>query len=198
MTPARYSIRRLIAGPACTNVRAVLRPAVFAVVTLALVAAGCGQSVPGPRSVDLGRSTCARCGHLISTLDAAAQVAYPDGTARLYNDLGCMATDQVALRGRGELYCSDRRRKGLGPRRRRHVRLAAWPDVPARLQLLRVPRRGIAPPRARSLGARLERSGHGAGAETLSHAPVTSSSRATSSSVLKKWQETRTPPTPDV
>ena len=126
MTPARYSIRRLIAGPAYTNVGAVLRPAVLAVVTLALVAAGCGQSVPGPHSVDLGRSTCARCGHVISTLDAAAQVAYPDGTARLYDDLGCMATDPVALRGGGELYVQMSGGKGWA--RVEDVTFASPPD----------------------------------------------------------------------
>jgi len=32
----------------------------------------------------------------------------------------------------------------------------------------------------------------------VSHAPATSSRRAMSSTVLKKWQDTRTPPTPDV
>jgi hypothetical protein len=82
----------------------VIRPAVLAVVAGALVALGCGQSVPGPHAIDVGRSTCAKCQRVIASLDAAAQVAYTDGTARLYDDLGCMATDPVALRGAGELY----------------------------------------------------------------------------------------------
>jgi hypothetical protein len=75
-----------------------------AVVALALACAGCGQSVPGPHAIELGRSTCARCKSVIASLDAAAQIAYPDGTARLYDDIGCMATDPPALRGAGELY----------------------------------------------------------------------------------------------
>jgi hypothetical protein len=41
---------------------------------------------------------------VITSLDAAAQVAYADGTARLYDDIGCMATDAAARRGAGELY----------------------------------------------------------------------------------------------
>jgi hypothetical protein len=101
---AGASARRLIAGPACTNVERVIRPIFLAVLGLASVAAACGQSVPGPQTVALGRSTCARCGHVISSLDAAAQIAYQDGTARLYDDIGCMATDPVARRGTGERY----------------------------------------------------------------------------------------------
>lgn len=76
----------------------------LAVVALVLSGAGCGQSVPGPHAIELGRSTCAKCQRVIASLDAAAQAAYGDGTARLYDDIGCMATDPNALRGGGELY----------------------------------------------------------------------------------------------
>jgi hypothetical protein len=82
----------------------MMRAALFAAAALVLLASGCGQSVPGPHPVELGRSTCAKCRSLISSLDAAAQVAYTDGSARLYDDLGCMATDPVALRAAGERY----------------------------------------------------------------------------------------------
>jgi hypothetical protein len=81
-----------------------MRNVLLAAAALALAASGCGQSVPGPHPIELGRSTCARCGHVIASLDAAGQAAYPDGTARLYDDLGCMATDPEALRGAAELY----------------------------------------------------------------------------------------------
>jgi hypothetical protein len=81
-----------------------MRFVLFAAAVLALAASGCGQTVPGPHPVEIGRSTCARCGHVISSLDAAAQAAFTDGTARLYDDLGCMATDPEALRGAAELY----------------------------------------------------------------------------------------------
>jgi len=101
---AGASASRLIAGSACTNVERVIRPLFVAIVGLACLAAGCGQSVPGPRAIDLGRSTCAKCRHVISSLDAAAQMVYKDGTVRLYDDIGCMATDPAALRGTGELY----------------------------------------------------------------------------------------------
>jgi hypothetical protein len=86
----------------------VTRARILATVALAAavlaMAAACGQGVPGPQPIDLGRSTCARCRHVISSLDAAAQVAYADGTARLYDDIGCMARDPVAARGPGERY----------------------------------------------------------------------------------------------
>jgi hypothetical protein len=81
-----------------------MRPLLVAVLALALAASACGQSVPGPHPIELGRSTCAKCRHVIASLDAAAQAAYADGTARLYDDLGCMATDPEALRGAAELY----------------------------------------------------------------------------------------------
>lgn len=95
---------RLIVGPACTNVHPMIRPALCAVAAAVCVASGCAQSVPGPHAIDLGRSACAKCRSTITTLDAAAQVAYRDGRARLYDDLGCMATDPAAWRGGGELY----------------------------------------------------------------------------------------------
>jgi hypothetical protein len=94
----------LIAGRACTNVQRVTRLTLLAVAALALVAPACGQSVPSPQPIELGRSTCAKCRSVIASLDAAAQAAHPDGTARLYDDLGCMATDPVALRGEAQLY----------------------------------------------------------------------------------------------
>ncbi len=93
----RHSTSRLIGGGSCTNVEPVRRTAWLAVVILGAVAAGCGQSVPAPRTIELGRSTCAKCRSVITSLDAAAQAAGADGTARLYDDLGCMATDPVAV-----------------------------------------------------------------------------------------------------
>ncbi len=60
--------------------------------------------MPAPQAIELGRSTCAKCRSVITSLDAAAQAAGPDGTARLYDDLGCMATDPVALRSAAQLY----------------------------------------------------------------------------------------------
>jgi hypothetical protein len=82
----------------------VVRTALVAVVVGTLLAAACGQSVPAPQAVDLGRATCAKCRGVITALDAAAQAASADGTVRLYDDLGCMATDPVALRGAAHLY----------------------------------------------------------------------------------------------
>lgn len=104
MRAAPHSTSRLIAIRACTNVEAVTRARLLVIGALALAALSCGQSVPGPHAIDLGRSTCAKCRQVISSLDAAAQVAYADGTARLYDDLGCMATDPAARGGSGELY----------------------------------------------------------------------------------------------
>ncbi len=84
-----------------------IRPvrALVALVMLALPLAGCdGSSVPAPRTIMLGQESCARCGHTIESLDAAAQVVYTDGTTRVYDDLGCLATDGPALRGGGQFY----------------------------------------------------------------------------------------------
>ncbi len=64
----------------------------------------CTQSVPSPRAVELGKATCAKCGHVVSSLDAAAQAVFTDGTVRVYDDLGCMATDPEALHGLAQLY----------------------------------------------------------------------------------------------
>ena len=101
---APHSTSRLIGPGSCTNVEAVMRTRLLVIGALVLASAACGQSVPGPHAIDLGRSTCAKCRHVISSLDAAAQVAYPDGTARLYDDIGCMATDPAARGGSGERY----------------------------------------------------------------------------------------------
>jgi hypothetical protein len=81
-----------------------MRFALHAAVAMGMLAAGCGQSVPSPQAIDLGRSTCAKCRSVITSLDAAAQAAGADGSARLYDDLGCMATDPAALDGAAQLY----------------------------------------------------------------------------------------------
>ncbi len=82
-----------------------MRAAVAACAVLAGVLAGCGvSSVPAPRALVLGTDTCAHCGHAIETLEAAAQIVYTDGTTRVYDDLGCLATDGPALRGGGQFY----------------------------------------------------------------------------------------------
>jgi hypothetical protein len=80
------------------------RLTLVALIALGLVASACAQSVPSPHTVELGRATCAKCRHVIASLDAAAQAAGTDGTVRVYDDLGCMATDPVALRGSAQLY----------------------------------------------------------------------------------------------
>ena len=80
------------------------RGAALVALSCAAIGWGCGQSVPAPHAIELGRSACAKCRNVISSLDAAAQAANADGTARLYDDLGCMATDPVALRGAAQLY----------------------------------------------------------------------------------------------
>ena len=101
---ALHSSSRLIGTGACTNVGAVTRARLLLIGAVILAACSCRQSVPGPQAIDLGRSTCAKCRHVISSLDAAAQIAHADGTARLYDDIGCMATDPAARGGPGELY----------------------------------------------------------------------------------------------
>jgi hypothetical protein len=71
---------------------------------LVWLAGACDSSVPAPRPIRLGEDVCAKCRHMILTLDAAAQVVYTDGRTRVYDDLGCLATDDAALAGGGEFY----------------------------------------------------------------------------------------------
>jgi hypothetical protein len=71
---------------------------------LVWLAASCGSSVPAPRPIRLGVEVCAKCRHTIQTLDAAAEVVYMDGRVRVYDDLGCLATDAAALAGDGQFY----------------------------------------------------------------------------------------------
>jgi hypothetical protein len=80
------------------------RRCAFVAALVALTAAACTQSVPSPHPVELGKVTCAKCGQLVSSLDAAAQAVYTDGSVRIYDDLGCMATDPKALHGLAQLY----------------------------------------------------------------------------------------------
>jgi hypothetical protein len=80
------------------------RARLVAIGVLAAVLTACAQSVPSPQAVQIGRSTCAKCRSVVSSLDAAAQAVYSDGTARIYDDIGCMATDPDALRGTAQLY----------------------------------------------------------------------------------------------
>ena len=117
--------------------------------------------------------------------------------ARLYDDIGCMATDPVAAHGQGERYVQMAGGKGWA--RADDVTFAAPSgEIAAGLQLLRLPGRGVAPARPRPLGTRLARPRYRAEPDALSHPPASSSSRATSSAELKKWHDTRTPPMPDV
>jgi hypothetical protein len=81
-----------------------LQPALWTIL-LALAFTSCGApEVPAPRAIALGKDTCALCRQTITTLDAAAQVVFADGTTRVYDDLGCLATDRATLRRGGQLY----------------------------------------------------------------------------------------------
>ena len=71
---------------------------------LSLTAAACGFSVPAPAKIAFGHARCARCGTILYGMEGAAQAVSKDGAVRYYDDLGCMATDPEALRGRAQLY----------------------------------------------------------------------------------------------
>ena len=74
-----------------------------------------------------------------TSLDAAAQAVYTDGTVRVYDDLGCMATDPEALRGPAQLYVQMAGGKGWV--RVEDITFASPPGAQdaAGLQLPRVP-----------------------------------------------------------
>jgi hypothetical protein len=79
---------------------------------MALAGAMCGGRVPAPQGVALGHATCAKCGNILFTLEGSAEAVYPDFSVRYYDDLGCMATDPVALRGQAQLYVQMAGSKG--------------------------------------------------------------------------------------
>jgi hypothetical protein len=70
----------------------------------ALLASACSSTVPAPKAIPLGKAACARCRHVIVSIEATAEAVYGDGTVRYYDDLGCMATDPVAQKGEAQLY----------------------------------------------------------------------------------------------
>jgi hypothetical protein len=69
-----------------------------------LMTACWSSSVPAPAAIALDTDTCVACRQVIRSLDAAAQVVHTDGTIRIYDDIGCLATDAAALRGGGQFY----------------------------------------------------------------------------------------------
>ncbi len=125
-------------------------PALWAVLLLALVCSACGPSeVPAPRAVALGRDTCALCRQTITSLDAAAQAVFSDGTTRVYDDLGCLATDRATLRRGGQLYVQFAGGKGwarvedVAPQRDRGVGktvVQRWRRAPTRTRIARLSR----------------------------------------------------------
>ena len=75
------------------------------VLGVAILTAACwSSSVPAPAVIALGTDTCVACRQVIRSLDTAAQVVHTDGTTRLYDDIGCLATDATAMRGGGQFY----------------------------------------------------------------------------------------------
>ena len=85
------------------GVRTIPLVAAIALCVAALVT-GCDSTVPAPRTIVLGQDVCAKCRNVIRSLEAAAEVVYNDGTTRVYDDLGCLATDGQALAGGGQFY----------------------------------------------------------------------------------------------
>ena len=75
-----------------------------AAAVLVWLAVACDSTVPAPRPIRLGQDVCAKCRQTIQTLDAAAEAVYTDGRVRVYDDLGCLATDAAALAGSGQFY----------------------------------------------------------------------------------------------
>ena len=71
---------------------------------LSLAGAVSCRGVPAPAGVSMGHTKCAKCGGIIFSMEGIAQIAYADGTARYYDDLGCMATDLAARSGQGQKY----------------------------------------------------------------------------------------------
>lgn len=65
---------------------------------------GCAGRSLEPEPIVLDQVACARCGMLISRLDHAAQAVYTDAETRMYDDIGCLATDEAARTGQYRFY----------------------------------------------------------------------------------------------
>jgi len=60
---------------------------------LVLLASACTSGVPQPVAIDLGRDVCAHCRMVISSRATAAQILSPAEEPRLFDDIGCLASD---------------------------------------------------------------------------------------------------------
>ncbi len=66
-----------------------MRRATVLLVGLALIAAGCSAaSATGPPQINYGRDICIECGMVIDDERFAAAYRLPDGTERLFDDVG--------------------------------------------------------------------------------------------------------------
>jgi copper chaperone NosL len=102
----------------------------LALLAATVLAAACGSaSVPAPRAIAVGKDVCVKCRQVIASTDAAAEVVLVDGTYRVYDDLGCLATDAAALRGGGQFYVQFA--GGKGWMRVEDVHFAHQPDRPS-------------------------------------------------------------------
>jgi len=59
---------------------------------VAIAGAGCAAHADGPPEIVLDRDACSRCGMLISEARHAAALRAPDGSTRLFDDIGCLRT----------------------------------------------------------------------------------------------------------
>jgi hypothetical protein len=75
---------------------------------LILTSPGCAGRSLEPEAVAVDQVACARCGMLVSSLDRAAQAVYADADTRVYDDVGCLATDRESRTGTYRFYVHTR------------------------------------------------------------------------------------------
>jgi copper chaperone NosL len=63
-----------------------------AVLLIAVWAGACAARAAGPPVIVIDRSACSRCGMLISEHVHAAAIRMPDGSDRLFDDIGCLVS----------------------------------------------------------------------------------------------------------
>ena len=62
----------------------------FATAALALLVTACSAKAMGPPEIVVDRTVCSHCGMFVSETTHAAAYQVPGGSARVFDDIGCM------------------------------------------------------------------------------------------------------------
>jgi copper chaperone NosL len=80
-----------------------MKPSTTLLALVIVLAAGCRHGL-APQPIPVDKSSCARCGMLISSQRDAAEVVFDDQDPLFYDDIGCLASDKILSRSPFELW----------------------------------------------------------------------------------------------